>query len=194
MKFTWIALGLVIVIGLITTVFVLTPSENIIPSIKNNQENTNNEEVTVGDPEPIKNDWRSIEFKDIKTQETITINQFDKPILLESFAVWCPTCTRQQKIIKDLHKETNSFISISLDTDPNEDESKVLDHINKNGFDWTYAISPKSLTTSLIKEFGNTVVNAPQAPVVLICPDKSARLLKNGVKSVTELKEEVNSC
>tara|TARA_Y100000034_G_C6559755_1_gene242188 strand:- start:329 stop:472 length:144 start_codon:yes stop_codon:yes gene_type:complete len=43
----------------------------------------------------------------------------------------------------------------------------------------------------LIDEFGVNVVNAPQAPVILVCKDQSTRLLKRGVKSSSELKEEI---
>lgn len=136
--------------------------------------------------------WRTTELTDIRTGETFTVDQFDKPVILESFAVWCPTCTRQQKEIKKLHQEIGEdAISISLDTDPNEDRQKVLDHINSNGFDWYYAVAPKEVTQSLIDEFGFSVANAPSAPVVIIDENKNARLLKSGVKSSNELKGEL---
>ena len=135
------------------------------------------------------------ELKDIKTQQNYKISDFsDKPVLLESFAVWCPTCTKQQQEIKKLHEEIgDSVISISLDTDPNEDESRVLDHIEKNGFDWYYSISPIEFTQTLIDEFGISIVNAPSAPVILIC-NNEARKLDSGVKDVNELKKELESC
>ena len=136
--------------------------------------------------------WRTTELTDIQTGETFTINQFDKPMLIESFAVWCPTCTKQQTKIKELHEEVgDEFISISLDTDPNENRQLVLDHITENGFDWYYAIASKEVTESLIDEFGVTVANAPSAPVVLIGEDKKARFLRTGVKSANELKREL---
>lgn len=207
MKLIWFTLGVVIIMGLITMAFVFTPNEDINNEIRDNKiiseinqitdnsnnpliDDTSNNEDTLKEGE----EWKSIVLKDIRTSQSFKVNQFKKPILLESFAVWCPTCTKQQNIIKELHEEDDSFISISLDTDPNEDESKVLDHITRNNFNWYYAISPKSLTNSLIDEFGVTVVNAPQAPVVLICPKGDTKLLKNGVKSVLDLKSEINSC
>ena len=135
--------------------------------------------------------WRTTVLTDIRTGETFTIDQFDKPILLESFAVWCPTCTKQQWEIRDLHKEVgDAVVSISLNTDPNEDREKVLQHITANNFD--YAIAPREVTQSLIDEFGITVVNAPSAPVILIDQNKDAKLLHNGVKSSTELKGDLS--
>ncbi len=137
--------------------------------------------------------WKDITLKDVKTGKSFKISDFKgKPVLVESFAVWCPTCTKQQNKIKELHEEVgDSVISVSLDTDPNEEESKVLEHINSNGFNWLYAVSPSELTRGLIDEFGINVVNAPLAPIILICEDQSSRLLKNGVKTPDTLKSEI---
>ncbi|MBR9675391.1 redoxin family protein [Candidatus Woesearchaeota archaeon] len=138
-------------------------------------------------------DWKNALLKDVNTGEEFRINDFKgKLILLESFAVWCPTCTRQQKEIKEFHESVgDDIISISLDTDPNEDEERVLQHATSNGFGWYYAISPREVTQSLVDEFGVSFVNAPLAPVLLICEDQSARLLRSGVKNADALKEEV---
>ncbi len=142
---------------------------------------------------PLEEDWRDVPLVDVATGENFKISDFKgKPILLESFAVWCPTCKKQQDKIKELHEELgDDVISISLDTDPNEDEDKVLEHINRNGFNWLFAVSPIELTRGLIDEFGFSVVNALGAPVVLVCEDQSARMMESGVKSVDELKEEI---
>jgi len=139
-------------------------------------------------------DWMNVELKDIRTGETFKISDFKgKPILLESFAVWCPTCTKQQRKIKELHEKIgDDVISISLDTDPEEDEARVREHIESNGFDWYYAISPIEMTQSLINEFGNSIISAPASPMVLICEDLSFRKLGGfGSKNVNKLKDEI---
>jgi thiol-disulfide isomerase/thioredoxin len=138
-------------------------------------------------------DWKEISIRDVRTGNDFKISDFKgKPILVESFAVWCPTCTKQQQEIKKLHEDVgDSVVSVSLDTDPNEEESQVKEHTEQNGFDWYYAVSPKDLTQSLIDEFGVGVVNAPQAPVILVCEDLSTRLLDRGVKDTDELKEAI---
>jgi thiol-disulfide isomerase/thioredoxin len=141
--------------------------------------------------------WRSIEIKDINSNSYFKISDFkDKPVLLESFAVWCPTCTQQQKEIKKLHEDIGKeVISVSLDTDPSEEESKIKQHIENHGFDWRYAVSPSDMTQSLTDEFGLSVISAPSAPVILICPDDQiARLLERGVKSPEKLKDEIAKC
>ncbi len=138
-------------------------------------------------------DWMDIELTDAATGQTFRISDFKgRPVLLESFAVWCPTCLRQQmEIAKVREREGDAIVHISLDTDPNEDVSKVREHIERNGLDWYFAVSPIELTRALIDEFGLEVVNAPSAPVVLICEDQSARLLRSGVKRVDDLLAEI---
>ena len=137
--------------------------------------------------------WMEIELTDVATGETFKISDFKgKPILLESFAVWCPTCLAQQKEIKKVKQiEGENIIHISIDTDPNEDKDKVREHIERNELDWYFAISPVELTQALIDEFGLSFVSAPRAPVVLISEEQSTRFLRSGVKSAEELISEV---
>ena len=142
---------------------------------------------------PAASAWMDIELTDVATGQTFKISDFKgKPILLESFAVWCPTCLRQQREIKKVREIAgDAIIHISLDTDPNEDAEKIREHIQRNGLDWYFAVSPIELTQALINEFGLDFVSAPRAPLVLICEDGSARFLRSGVKPVEELAADV---
>ncbi|MEE9192697.1 MAG: DOMON domain-containing protein [Candidatus Aerophobetes bacterium] len=137
--------------------------------------------------------WMDIELKDVRTGELFRVSDFrGRPILLESFAVWCPTCLRQQKEMQKLkEKEGDTVVHISLNTDPNEDEDKIREHLEENGLDWYFAVSPPELTKALIDEVGLAIVSAPLAPVILICEDESVRLLRGGVKSAQTLLSEI---
>jgi len=137
--------------------------------------------------------WMDFELNDAITEDAFTIRELiGKPILLESFAVWCSICLRQQKEMALLvEREGERIVHISLDTDPNEDLAEVREHALAHGFDWRYAVAPIKMTQQLIEAFGLTVVNAPRAPVVLIEPDGSSRLLPSGVKSADRLLEEI---
>ena len=141
-------------------------------------------------------EWGDIELKDIRTGEGFKINDFaGKPILLETFAVWCPTCLKQQRKIEELHSEIGDrVVSISLDTDESEDEAQIKEHINSNGLDRYFSVSPVDLTKALIEDFGPGVVSAPSAPVILICEDGSVSKLKSGVKDVEFLREAIGGC
>ena len=142
--------------------------------------------------------WLGVELTDIRSGDTFTLAQFaDKPILLETFAVWCPTCTSQQRQLVALHEEVgDAVISVSLNTDPNESQSQVVRHLDRHGFDWLYAISPVELSRSLRDEFGLAVLNPPSAPVILICPGQTERTLlaKRGVKRPDFLQEQIAAC
>ena len=141
--------------------------------------------------------WLATELTDVATGETFTLAEFaGTPVLLESFAVWCPICTNQQKQVRALHEEVgDEVVSVGLNTDPNEDHDKVAAHIARHGFDWRYAVAPAELILALKEEFGVGILNAPSAPVVLICGDQSVReLLKRGVKRANFLQEQVAAC
>ena len=139
-------------------------------------------------------DWKCEDLVDVLTGETYQIKDFEgKIILVESFAVWCPTCLKQQLKMKELlESDGDNIVHISFDTDPNEEPSLVKEHAEKNGLNWRFTVSPKEVTKKLIEEFGIGVVNAPSAPVILVCEDQTTRLLEKGVKSAEELKEEIS--
>jgi thiol-disulfide isomerase/thioredoxin len=138
-------------------------------------------------------DWMLAELADAVTGEVFRIADFyGRPVLVESFAVWCPICLRQQREMAELLESAGeAIVHVSLDTDPNEDLDAVRAHMQQHGFDWWFAVAPLPVTQALISEFGLSVVNAPGAPVVLVGPHGSSRLLPRGVKTAEELLEAV---
>lgn len=137
--------------------------------------------------------WMNVELTDVRTGETFKISDFaGTPVLLETFAVWCSTCKRQQDEIADLHTRVgDDVISISVDTDPNENSVKVEEHMERNGFDWRFAVDADDFSRMLVDSFGINVVNAPSAPIVLIDAGGNAELLRFGVKSADELESTI---
>ena len=187
-----------LIITILTTVtFLLSCSPMLETDIdysdmENNEDETTNEEQTEEESA-----WQYNPLTNINTQATFTIKELtQKPTLIETFAVWCPTCTRQQGIIHELLEEqTLDFNALSLNIDPNEDEVLIQEHIEKNSFEaGTYAISPTTLTQALIDQYGITIASAPQAPIVLICPNGNSELLQNGLKTANELTQALESC
>ncbi|MFQ5815689.1 MAG: hypothetical protein ACE5G7_04255, partial [Candidatus Hydrothermarchaeaceae archaeon] len=56
-------------------------------------------------------DWADVELTDVATGERFRIRDFKgKPILVESFAVWCTTCLEQQRKIKELKEREGEAI------------------------------------------------------------------------------------
>jgi len=132
--------------------------------------------------------WTEIEVEDVSTGESFSVEELEKPVLVETFAVWCSTCTRQQQEVKQFHEESN-VTSISLNTDPNEDAARVRQHKERHGFDWRYAVAPTEMSRKLADRHGDVMLQPPRAPMVLIC-ENGERMLPTGVKPVSELSEE----
>ncbi|MBT3721094.1 redoxin family protein [archaeon] len=163
----------------------VTPETNVEAQENNNVESQQNLENKI--------DWINFELFDINSNSNYKISDFKgKTVLVESFAVWCPLCTKQQVVSKELHEELgDSIVAINIDTDPNEDEAAIKAHADENGFDWYYSVSPIEFTKSLIDEFGNGVVSAPSVPMILVCEDGNYRMLGRGVKSAETIKDEI---
>lgn len=141
--------------------------------------------------------WREVELTDIQSGNSFTISQFEgRPVLLEFFAVWCPVCTDQQKVLRDVTDRKDDLVVISLNTDPNEDADRVRSHLEDyDGFDWRYAIAPSAMTQSLIDQFGSVIATPPAAPIVRVCPDGAGSLVGDrGVKPADELVTAVEQC
>ncbi len=132
--------------------------------------------------------WKSTELVGVTTDKTFTISELERPVLVESFAVWCPACTKQQRQMSKLDVGTH----VSLNTDPNANRKTVREHVQKNGFVHRFALAPKNMTRALIDEFGTGVVHAPSSPVILIC-DGNATLLPSGLKTTDELREQIDT-
>lgn len=85
-------------------------------------------------------------------------------------------------------QQTDDVIVVALDIDANEDEEAVREHIEQNGFEGHFAISPPALTQTLIDEYGTYIVTPPLSPKVLVNADQTeAEALGRGVKSAEEL-------
>ncbi|MEK6888614.1 MAG: redoxin family protein [Nanoarchaeota archaeon] len=140
--------------------------------------------------------WANISLQDVRTGLNITIGQFEnRTVVLESFSVWCPSCNKQQDEIRKLYNEIgDKFITISINSDPNENKLSVEDHLERNGYNWYYVISPIFLTRDLVEEFDIQIVNYLSNPIVLICENGDYKMLENGLKSSESLKKSIERC
>jgi len=145
-------------------------------------------------PEP-DDAWRDVALTDVTTGETFSLSSFaGRPVILFTFTVSCPICTRQQKEISALERSANGSIAvIGLDIDPNEEPGVLLSHIQKNGFSGHYAISPPGMTRALVDRFGPAVVTPSSAPVVVVCPGGNTQILEAGIKSSFRLSSSLSA-
>lgn len=141
-------------------------------------------------PGPLTGDeWKTVLLRDVNTGKVFSVDSIaNTPVILFTFTVACPICTRQQQEITRLMGEWGDTITVvGVDIDPNEDERILMDHVRRNGFLGYYVLSTPEMTQSLLDRFGPRVVTPASAPVIVICPGGKSRLLDPGIKSAAFL-------
>ena len=137
--------------------------------------------------------WFSASLTDVRSGQAFTINDFKgKVILVETLAQWCSNCLKQQKQVLELHTllgENPDFVSIGLDIDPNEDASSLMGYVERNNFNWVYAVSPAEVTREISNLYGDQFINPPSAPMLIIDRHGEVHVLPFGIKSAQQLLE-----
>jgi hypothetical protein len=144
---------------------------------------------------PVTPDWFSVELIDVQTNETFTMNDYaGKVILLETMAVWCPTCTLQAAYVYNLHEllgDPDDLISVSLDVDLNEDAAALKEFTDEYGFDWHFAIAPIEVDRALGNLYSAQYMNPPLAPMLIIDREGNVHTLPFGLKDTETLQKAV---
>jgi len=135
--------------------------------------------------------WQTTVLTDVRSGATFSISDVkDKPVLIQTFTITCPICMQQQAEISKLNASGEvPFVMIGLDIDPNGDADSLRAYTIRNDYYGLYARSPPENTRALVNQFGMLVLSPAQAPLILVCPDGTARILSPGVKSSGELKK-----
>ena len=135
--------------------------------------------------------WYSVSLTDVNTGETFTVNDLKgRVILVETMAVWCSNCFRQQTQVKALHEALGGredFVSLGIDIDPNEDAEKLKAFTTSNGFDWKYVVSPTEVSREIASLYGGQFLNPPSTPMLIIDRKGVAHPLPFGIKSADDL-------
>ena len=139
--------------------------------------------------------WFSAALTDARTGQTFSINDFNgKVVLVETMAIWCSNCLRQQNEVKSLHEQLGArddFISIGLDIDPNETNDALKSYVESKGFDWLYAVPSRDVSREIAALYGDQFLNPPSTPIVVIDRHGNAHPLPFGIKSADELMQAI---
>ncbi|TFH37874.1 MAG: TlpA family protein disulfide reductase [Anaerolineales bacterium] len=139
--------------------------------------------------------WFSAQLVDVHTGETFSIRELSgQVVLVETMAVWCSNCLRQQREVLALHQALgmrDDFISIALDIDSNEDAGKLRDFAAQQGFDWLYAVAPVDVANQIGELYGQQFLNPPSTPMLLIDRHGEVHPLPFGIKSAADLQNNV---
>ena len=136
--------------------------------------------------------WFGTSFTNVNTGEAFTINDYrGKVVLVETLAMWCSNCKKQQEQVKVLHEllgMNDDLISIGLDIDTNENAADLKTYVERNGFDWVYAVASEEVTRDIANLYGAQFLNPPSTPILIIDRKGEAHPLPFGIKSAEELK------
>ena len=135
--------------------------------------------------------WYSASLTNASTGQAFTINDFKgKVVLVETLAMWCSNCKKQQAQVKALHDllgERDDFVSMGLDIDLNENAADLKGYVESNGFDWMYAVATADVAQDISKHYGDQFLNPPSTPMLVIDRKGEAHPLPFGIKSADEL-------
>lgn len=135
--------------------------------------------------------WVDYEFTDAATGETFSISGYKgKVVLVETMAMWCSNCLKQQTQVKELHAllgDREDFIGIGIDVDLNEDIVRLADYVGKYGFDWRYGVAPQEVLAGIQSDLGGQFLNPPSTPIVLFDKEGQPHPLPFGIKSASDL-------
>lgn len=136
----------------------------------------------------------SYELVDVRTGERFTLGELaaDGPVLVETMAIWCVTCVRQQREVVQAHALAD-FHSVGINVDPNENADDLAEYADLEGFDWRFVMADAGLVRLLTDLYGFGVTNPPSTPTFVVS-DGSIRALEFGrVRSAEELVAELEA-
>jgi peroxiredoxin len=137
--------------------------------------------------------WFSAALTNAATGDRFAIQDFKgKVVLVETMAIWCSTCLRQQKEVKSLHDQLGNrddFVSVGIGIDLNESIAALKDYTAKNGFNWTYTIATPDVAREIGSLYGQQFLNPPSAPMFIIDRHGAVHPLPFGVKSAADLQK-----
>lgn len=109
------------------------------------------------------------ELVDVGSGESFTLGELtaEKPVLVETMAIWCVNCRAQQHEVVAAHGIAD-FHSVSIDVDPNERADDLAAYAAREGFAWRFVLADAELATALRDRFSPAVLNPPSMPKLLI--------------------------
>jgi thiol-disulfide isomerase/thioredoxin len=135
------------------------------------------------------------ELTDVSSGETFTLGELaaDRPVLVETMAIWCTTCRAQQREVVEAHAQAD-FHSVGIDVDPNERADDLAAYAEAEGFDWRFAVADAELVGLLRDRYGTAVTNPPSTPTFIVSTDGTIRALEFGrVRPAEELIAELGA-
>ncbi len=152
-----------------------------------------NKDGDVSDSSIMTPSWFKTSLIDVNTGDSFTVADFKgKIVLVETLAMWCSNCLKQQGQVQSLHDllgERDDFVSVGIDIDPNENADALKSYTINNGFDWLYTVASAEIAREIGQLYGDQFLNPPSTPMLIIDQEGVVHLLPFGIKSAEELRE-----
>ena len=138
--------------------------------------------------------WFSAELSDVNSGATLTVADLfkDQVVLVETMAIWCSNCLRQQQEVRALHEalgERDELVTLVLDVDANEDAGNLKAYAEKHDFTWLYAVAPREVAREIGQLYGDQFLNPPSTPMLIVDRQGEVHLLPFGHKTAEDLQE-----
>jgi thiol-disulfide isomerase/thioredoxin len=137
--------------------------------------------------------WFSAELTDVNSGERLAVADLQgRVVLVETMAIWCSNCLRQQQEVRALHEalgRRDDLVTLVLDIDPNEKAEDLKAYSARHGFDWTYAVAPREVAREIGQLYGDQFLNPPSTPMLIVDRHGEVHLLPFGRKTATDLQE-----
>lgn len=130
----------------------------------------------------------ALELTDVRSGETFTLGALamEKPVIVESMAIWCSNCRAQQRQVVEAHGRAD-FHSVGIDVDPNERAEDLAAYADREGFDWRYVIADAELVRMMTERWGPEVLNPPSMPTFIVADDEIRALQFARLRDADEL-------
>jgi thiol-disulfide isomerase/thioredoxin len=141
--------------------------------------------------------WFEMPMTDIRTGEEFTISDLSgKVILIETMAMWCPTCLKQElevKKVNDLLGERDDFVSIAIDVDSKEDAEALRIYVDENELDGIFVVAYTELIRDIANRYTAELLNPPLVPMLIIDRNGDVYGLPYGLKPAGALHRTIMS-
>ena len=138
-------------------------------------------------------DWFKMEMTDVLTSKTFSMSDYTgKVVLLETMAIWCPSCVIQQTQVGKLREALGNpadLISVTLDVDSHEDNAALKEYASSYRFDWHFAVAPLLVERALGNLYSAEYLNPPLSPMLIIDRAGYVHQLDYGIKDAKTLQK-----
>ncbi len=171
-----------------------TDNEEMMDNHSENMDSNTDDSMGMMDETP---QWFQTELINVNTDQTFSIEDFHgKVVLVETMAIWCTNCKKQQTEVKSLYENMgmdSDLVLVALDIDPNETGEALKEHATTNNFSWIYAISPAEVSREISNLYGAQFVNPPSTPILIIDREGIAHPMDFGIKNADDLQSAIET-